>query len=310
MNVQANPPSLSPRSVPPSLDLSGETAGKAVQVWDGVWLIATRHRPGLSRHMFEVNNRCLVFRLEDRPAGGPVLLVVNAVDPASAIPEVKRLERETGLAVRYLLSPGGGHHLMMAPWHEQFPAAKLLVCPLRVPRTANGRTLMKLPRVGTMDLEDPLPQFRGQLEAVIFHGLVGHPDAPSPAEGARDTKLALLRRMLTFMTTRPTDPVDELWLYHPPSGTVIAGENLAWHYPGGDFKKAPMMLRKMVKPDQVFIWTVARRVGDADKVSACWRKILAWPARTLMTYHDVPTTAVAGDARAALAEAVKASGQL
>jgi hypothetical protein len=116
--------------------------------------------------------------------------------------------------------------------------------------------------------------------------------------------------MLKFMTTKPSDPVDELWLYHPPSGTVIAGENLAWHYPAADLKKAPMMLRKMLKPDQVFIWTVARRVGDADKVSACWRKVLAWPARTLMTYHDVPTTAVVGDARAALAAAVKESGQL
>jgi hypothetical protein len=124
MNVQANQQTTSPRPGPSSLDLSRETYGKAVQVWDGVWLIATRHRPGLSRHMFEVNNRCLVFRLEDRAAGGPVLLVVNAVDPAEAIPEVKRLERETGLGVRYLLSPGGGHHLMMAPWHEQFPVGE------------------------------------------------------------------------------------------------------------------------------------------------------------------------------------------
>src|SRR4051794_9729453 len=31
------------------------------------------------------------------------------------------------------------------------------------------------------------------------------------------------------MTSRA--PADELWLHHVPSGTVIAGENLAWYYP-------------------------------------------------------------------------------
>ena len=41
-----------------------------------------------------------------------------------------------------------------------------------------------------------------------------------------------------------------------------------------------------------------------------WRRILAWPARTVMTYHDPATAAVTGDARAALAEAVRASGQI
>ena len=45
--------------------------------------------------------------------GRPVLAVVNAVDPRGAIPEVRRLERETGLPVRYIVSPGGGHHLHM-----------------------------------------------------------------------------------------------------------------------------------------------------------------------------------------------------
>src|SRR5262252_8754794 len=64
--------------------LEGETYGKAVAVADGFWMIATRHRPGLSKQMFEINNRCLVFRLKD--AGGPqVLLVANAVDPTQAL---------------------------------------------------------------------------------------------------------------------------------------------------------------------------------------------------------------------------------
>ena len=105
-----------------------------------VWLLATQHRPGLSKHMFEVNNRCFVFRLNDPTAGGPVLVVVNAVDPVVGIPEVRRLEHETGLTVRYILSPGGGHHLMLPAWREQFTQAQVLVGPSasRAPPTASS----------------------------------------------------------------------------------------------------------------------------------------------------------------------------
>jgi hypothetical protein len=293
-----------------TFDLSGERAGEAVAVFDGVWLIATRHRPGLSKRMFEVNNRCFVFRLFDQQAGRPVLLVVNAVDPAQAIPEVRRLERETGLAVAAIVSPGGGHHLLLEPWHAEFKEAKILVGPERIPRTANGQKLMRLPRVAPMSLGDPLTQFRGQLDAVLFHGLGGPPDHPTPAEGAKDTRLAFMTRMVKFMTAPQRDPVDELWLHHVASGSVIAGENLAWHYPAAALRGAPFMLRGMIKPDRVAVFTAARKVRDRAEVAACWRRILAWPCRTLMTYHDVPATAFVGDGRAALGAAVARSGQL
>ena len=147
------------------LTLASESFGKAAEVADGFWIIATRHRPGLSKRMFEVNNRCLVFRLKEA-GGGQVLLVANAVDPAQSLDEVRRLERETGLAVGYVLSVGGGHHLHMDPWIEAFPGAKILLPPVRVPRTRHGRLLMQNARVATMNLDDPLPQFRGQLEQI------------------------------------------------------------------------------------------------------------------------------------------------
>jgi hypothetical protein len=307
--TNAAPTTAAVRPPHPSFDLSAETTGKAVSVFEGVWLIATRHRPGLSRHMFEINNRCFVFRLFDQQAGRAVLLVVNAVDPAPAIPEVKRLERETGLAVAAVVSPGGGHHLLMAPWHAAFPAAKFLVGPERIPRTPNGRKLMALGRFETLSLEDPFPQFRGQLDAVVFHGLAAPPDHRSAGEGARDTRLAHMGRMLKFMTTKQNDPVDELWLHHVPSETVIGGENLTWYYPKAALRGAPMMLRSMVKPDQVTIMTMARKVAAPDEVAACWRRILSWPCRTLLTYHDVPGSGFVGDGRAALAAAVDRARQ-
>jgi hypothetical protein len=292
-----------------SFDLSAETDGKAVPVFDGVWLLATRHRPGLSRHMFEINNRCFIFRLFDHGARRAVLLVVNAVDPEQSVSEVRRLERETGLPVTAIVSPGGGHHLHMPAWHAAFPAAKLLVGPERVPRTTNGRSLMAMGRVETLSLDDPFPQFRGQLDAVVFHGLAGPPEHQSAGEGAPDTRFAHMSRMFKFMTAKQNDPVDELWLHHVPSQTVIGGENLTWYYPKAALRGAPFMLKSMVKPDRVQIMTMARKVGDGDKVAACWRRILAWPSRTLLTYHDVPGSGFVGDGRAALAAAVDRARQ-
>ncbi|HET6280445.1 MAG TPA: hypothetical protein VFH73_05750 [Polyangia bacterium] len=291
-----------------ALRIDQETFGQAREVADGFWIIATRHRPGLSKHMFEINNRCVVFRLFDSAAGANCLVVVNAVDPTDAIPQVRRLERETGLGVRYIISPGGGHHLHVDPWYAAFAGAKVLLGPVRVPQTAHGKKLIQLPRVELMNIDDPLPQFRGQLDAVLFHGLVGPADSRTPGDGGPDTIGSMLKGMLHLMRSRA--PADELWLYHVASGTVIAGENLAWYYPRAALRKQPFMARGMLKPDKVWIWTVARKVGDAQTVAACWRRILAWPAKTVMTYHDVVGTAITSDSRAALADAVKQSGQL
>jgi hypothetical protein len=292
-----------------SIKLELETIGQAREIFDGFWVVATRHRPGLSKRMFEVNNRCLVFRLRDGAGGPTCLVVVNAVDPRDAIAEVRRLSRETGLPVRYVISPGGGHHLHMPAWHAAFPEARILLCPVRAPATANGRKLAALPRVELMNLDDPLPQFRGQLDAVIFHGLVGPADSKTPAEGGSDSVLAMMKGMVHVATSRA--PADELWLHHAASGTVIAGENLAWFYPKAAWDQQPFMARQMVKPDKLWIWTMPRRVADAATVAACWRRVLAWPARAVMTFHDVVGSAGCVDGgQAALRAAVEASGQL
>src|SRR3954471_2033171 len=131
MDVQpASPTAQAPATSPQSpLALDREAFGKAAEVADGFWILATRHRPGLSKRMFEINNRCLIFRLNDPHAGGPVLLVANAVDPTQSLDEIRRIERENRLQVRYVLSVGGGHHLHMDPWVDAFPEAQFLLPP-------------------------------------------------------------------------------------------------------------------------------------------------------------------------------------
>jgi hypothetical protein len=290
----------------PLVDLSAETPGRAVRVAEGFWMVATRHHPGGSQSFPAVNNRCLIFELTEN--GTPLLLVINGVEPA-AIAEVKRIEHETGRPVRYILSPGGGHHILMPPWVEAFPEASVLVGPERIPRTANGKKLLAMPGVSTYDANHVLPQFAGQLEFVNFSGLLSAPDARSPREGGPDG-VRLMFNMIVAMLFRMNDPVDELWTFHVPTQTLIAGENLGWMYPKSVHAGLPKMLRSMIEPDSVYLFKDARKVGDAKLVEACWQRILSWPAQTLLTYHDPPGYGFHGDGRAALEAAVRRRGQL
>ncbi len=289
-----------------TIELSRERPGVAAEVADGFWIIATEHHPGGSRQFPAINNRCLVFRIVED--GAPRLLVINGVD-AGAIAEVQRLEEQTGLGVRYVLSPGGGHHVLLPPWVEAFPGASVLVGPERIPRTASGKKLLAMPRVSTFDPAAVLPELRGQLEFVSFRGLFGPPDHHSPGEGGGDGLLMLLNLMLA-MLFRMKDPVDELWTFHVPTRTLIGGENLGWMYPRAEHRKLPGLVKSMVIPDSVYLFKDARKVADAAVVDACWRAILKWPAETVLTYHDRAGHGFVGDGRAALEAAVRRRGQL
>jgi hypothetical protein len=287
------------------IHLDRETWNRAVEVADGFWIIATHHRPGFSAMNPDINNRCLIFRLRDGESGKPVLVVANGVDPA-VIPEVRRLERETGLDVRYILSAGGGHHLMLPVWRDEFVKATILVGPERIPRTPSARKLMEGGRVQVMDPERPLPQFEGQLEAVVFRGLFGVRDHRTPYEGGpQGTFFSMMKMMMSV-----DDPVDELWLSHPETGTIIGGENLGWILSAKTLKTFPFILRMMMKADTVYIQDAARKVADRERVAACWRQILGWGGQTLLGYHEPPGEAFFGDVRTTLSHAVKSARQL
>ena len=118
----------------------------------------------------------------------------------------------------------------------------------------------------------------------------------------------LFRVMREMM--RVDDPTDEMWLCHVPTATVIGGENLGWMYTAAARAKEGMMARSMLKADQVYVQRDARKVLDKDKVAESWRRVLAWPCRAVMTFHDVTGYAYRGDAEAALRSAIRAAGQL
>jgi hypothetical protein len=287
------------------IHLDREEYNRAVEVADGFWIVATHHRPGFSKMNPDINNRCMIFRVRDDQTGKPVLLIANGVEP-QAIPEVRRLERETGLEVRYILSVGGGHHLLLPAWRDEFDKATVLVGPARIPRTPSAKTLMAGQRVAVMNRDNPLPQFAGQLDVVLFRGLYGLRDHPTPKEGGPEANLFRMMKMMM----KVDDPTDELWLYHAQSRTVIGGENLGWILSEKTLRTFPWLLRQMMKADTVYIQDKARKVADRDQVAACWRQILKWQGRTLMGYHEPPGEAFLGDVQATLGKAVQAVGQL
>ena len=177
-----------------AFDLERRDTGKAVEAFDGVWL----HRHAASPRPFEAHLRdqqpllrVPALRSEGgqaRAAGGERGRP-GAGDPRGAAHRARRpacrwppsFRREAGITS----SSSRGT--------TEFKQARVLVGPVRIPRTANGAKLMKLPRVQAMDLADPLPEFRGQLDAVLFHGLVGPADHRSAGEGGKDTKLTFMR---------------------------------------------------------------------------------------------------------------------
>ncbi len=291
-----------------SFKIAEETFGKAVEVAPNFWIIATRHHPAGSKHQPEINNRCLIFRLNDSTANNqPVLLVANAVD-ASALPEVRRIEHETGAPIRYLIAAGAGHNLNLVEWHDALPEVTLLVGPARIPRVAAGRKLASSPRFRVFDQDDPLPMFHGQLEALNFDGIAGARENVTPKEGGKDTKIAFFVNMFTSMPFK--DPHDELWLYHLASKTLIGGENLGWNLSKPSLAGMTLMIRMMMKADQLYVMTMPRPVLDKARVKANWLKVLAWPAENVLSYHDSVGTGCIGGGQAALRAAVEKSKQL
>lgn len=291
-----------------TIDVGKETWNKAVEVAPDFWIIATHHRPGGSRHNPEINNRCLIFRLKDQSAGNTlVLLVANSTD-AAALPEVRRIEKETGAPVRYLIAAGAGHSVHLPEWHDVLPHARVLVGPVRIPRIAAGKKLAGSPRFTVFDQNDPLPMFHGELEAVNFDGIGGFKETVTPPEGGKDSRLGVIKAMVTNMP--PKDPHDELWLYHVPSRTIIGGENLGWNLSKAELGRMGFMFRLMMKAEQLYIMTGPRPAIDKDKVRANWKKILAWPAENVLSYHDTIGTGQVGGGQAALKAAVEKAKQL
>jgi len=291
-----------------TIDIGKETWNRAVAVAPDFWIIATRHRPGFSRHSPEINNRCLIFRLRDASSdNAPVLLVANATDVV-ATPEVRRIAEETGAPIRYLIAAGAGHSLHLKEWHDALPGLTVLVGPVRIPRIAAGGKLAGSPRFRVFAQEDPLPMFHGQIEALNFDAIGGFKETVTPKEGGKDSAFGMIKTMVGNLP--PKDPHDELWLFHVPTRTIIGGENLGWNLSKAELARMGFMFRMMMKAEQVYVMSGPRPPLDKARVAENWRRILAWPAENVLSYHDTIGTGHIGGGQAALRTAVEKVKQI
>ena len=241
--------------------------------------VATRHRPGLSKHMFEINNRCFVFRLYDQQAGRQVLLVVNGVDPAQAIPKSA--------------ASSGRPAWPSAPWYRRAAATTCTSSPgtrrsrRRSCSWSRAHPAHRERRQANEAADASRPGPRRSVSAIsrpagrrVVPRARARPTIRA-RRGGEDTA-SYMGRMLRFMFTNQKDPVDELWLHHVASQTVIGGENLTWYYPASALRGAPMMLKSMVKPDG---WrsSPARKVADPRR----WRLLAPDPVVAVPNADDL-----------------------
>lgn len=289
------------------LRLHLEAPGTAAPLAEGFWVLATRHHGGGFTRFPEANNRAFVFALHDTVLDRRGLVVANATEPEQSFEAMRGLAAETGLDVIAVISGGGGHHSYLGAWREEFSGAQIWIGE-RAAGTSNGQKLLALDRVAKLPAEAPLPQFAGQLDAVVFGGLLGPAEFESPTEGAPNSIWSLMKAMPKLLSTK--EPFDELWLRHAASNTVIAGENLAPWWSRAAHAEMPYLVRKSIEAEVVTIPKQGRKVGDPERVAACWRTVTAWSGRTLLHMHDTVGGGFVGDVPAALRAAATAAGEL
>jgi hypothetical protein len=78
--------------------------------------------------------------------GSSGLCIILAQNPRRfimVIEGVKTLEKQTGIKAVALMTDGGGHHLFLKLWYDNFPSMRVWVCPTKAPMTLNGPRLQK-----------------------------------------------------------------------------------------------------------------------------------------------------------------------
>lgn len=313
------------------IDFSQEDWDTPVEFFDGCWVIANRHCPGLN-HAMELNNRTFVFRLREKSSGREVLVVFGHAD-GRAIDAVKALETQTGLEAAWIIGNGGGHHLFLDLWYEAFPKARILVPAMRIPHTANGKALsQKYPdRWELMHGPRPkvLDEFGDQIDLAIFDQLHQYKDETSIAGGsAKDHAsppsnvggFSLLKRMGPMMKDM-SQRNDEVFLFHRAAGLAIAGHNFQLSFIPKGYKPAPRfkmkaggfpmnLMMSMMMPKGGFKSTLEMMpspIADPAVHAATWERVLDWDFRAWTSAHDPPGVCGPDLERAELKEQIRAS---
>jgi hypothetical protein len=314
------------------LNFSSEDWDLPVEFFEGCWVIASKHNPGLLTCM-ELNNRVFVFKLRDR-AGKDVLLVFGCGGP-STVAATRAIERKTGTKVGWIVGNGGGHHLFLSLWYDAFPEARVLVPAKRVPFTRNGLELQQKYASRWELMHGPKPkqlveEFGREIDVVIFDQLFHYKDQnvaqimASPKDHTSPpgslSGFSLMMAMGKAMKDA-SQPNDEVTLLHRASGLVVGGHNYQFAYtPKGysapsKFKLKsggfPMnVLMSMMMPKGKFASLFEGQPGpiaDSKIHAAEWKMVLDWDLRAWTTAHNPPTICGPDLSGADLKAAIRAS---
>lgn len=277
-----------------------------VEVLPDVWTQVARHGPGEAKGPVAVTNRSIIYRLH--PAEGePFLAVLNGlwVDGAKGEPfgGLRSLEESTGAKVRFILAPGGAHHLSLTHYADAFPEARVCVAQGRIPRV--NTELMAKDNVEAYT-DAPRELEEAGLHVHVIQGLM---------EGPLTKHIA---RVTEFDFGYVPDSTEPLVVLHRPSGTVTSGGHQWWFVPADEqgVFEVPGLMRFIMKWvigigfDYVRPGHIALEnnggfaVHDRDALQQSCREILSWEFDALLDLHAQPNKSPMTDAKALFEEAL------
>ena len=277
------------------------------KVDEDVWTQCSNHGPGEKPKPVSVTNRSIIYRL--RPSrGAPFLAVLNGlwVDEAADQPfkGLRALEHETGAKIRYILSPGTGHHLSLPAYARAFPQAQVCVAEGRIPR--ENPSLLEHSNVRVFRPDAPPAELT---EAGLrIHVLQGLMEGPGTAK---------VQRLAGGRKGYVCNAVEELMVLHEPTGSITSGGHQWWYLPDGhkDIFQVPWMMKLVLNlmglgfgylraGSSACETNHAFAIHDRAALQASCQEVLSWNFDKLLDIHAPPNTCPISGAKALFSEAL------
>jgi len=281
---------------------------------EDVWTQVARHGPGQVAGSSSVTNRSIVYRLHP-PDGPPFLVVLNGlwVDEEADQPfeGLRALESTTGARVRFILAPGGSHHLSLTAYARAFPEARVCVADGRIPRT--NAELVAEPNVEVYPPASPPPELEAAgLRVHVVAGLM-------EGVGARR-----LQRIVGGNRDYHPDSTEPLVVLHVPTGSITSGGHQWWFLPADEavvfhHPVARRLILRVLSLAQTYLTPghiVAETnrlyaIHDREALQASAAEILSWEFDALIDLHAPPNKGLRVGARRLFEELLEplAAGQ-
>jgi hypothetical protein len=278
-----------------------------VQLDEDIWTQVVTHGPGNEVGPVSVANRSILYRL--KPEGGdPFLVVLNALwcddDTKEPCASVRKLADELGAPVKFVLTPGSGHHLSLHRYAEAFPDARICIPAGRIER--HNTELFKFSNAETYTGDTvPAELAAGGLDVILWEGLV---------EGPTAKKFARLQMNFSYAL----GDVQPQCFLHRPSGTITNGGHHMWFCGGSEEEvfKMPGPMKFIMKlvtgarfdyvvPGKIMLDpNLSYSVADRAKVQASAKRVLAWEFDKMIDIHAGLNSQLASGARAVFEEAL------